>query len=155
MGPRLVLKLLFLVFFRTDSTIKKILADALGTYTRLNTTLRVDSFQPSQTRAGGLEFEKVNHVFALEQLIGPDLSSGPSRCTLSLTKSTLTYSHRLKKKMTSHNSEKLRVIHISKSSELFELTRYLGLLTWGHLSGPHYEPIKSGYASGPSEESLR
>ena len=39
-------------------------------FTRLNLTLRVDSFQPFLARARGLELEKDTIVFALVQLIG-------------------------------------------------------------------------------------
>ena len=63
---------------RADSVLKNPGGRARYTYTRLNSILRVDSFQPFLTRAGGLELEKESIVFALEQLIGPDPSREPS-----------------------------------------------------------------------------
>ena len=67
--PRIDTRAISLGIFRADSMMKNPGGRARYNHIWLNTTRRVDCFQPFLTRAGGLELEKDNIVFALVQLI--------------------------------------------------------------------------------------
>ena len=68
-GPGIDTRAISLGIFHADSMMKNPGGRARYNYTRLNSTRRVDSFQPFLARAGGLELEKDSIVFALVQLI--------------------------------------------------------------------------------------